>query len=60
MQNHFYRTSEVTQFFTFNTQVAVSTVRPGLKRLEVTIDYLGPDYFNRTLKMESYAVDFNP
>jgi len=45
---------------TFNTQVAVTTVRPGLKRIEVTIDYLGPDYFNRTLKMESYAADFNP
>lgn len=45
---------------TFNSNVRVTDVRTGLKRIEVTIDYLGPDYFNRELRMETYAVDLNP
>lgn len=45
---------------TFNTSVTVSNVRPGLKRIAVRVDWLGTDYFNRSLEMETYAADMSP
>lgn len=45
---------------TFETEVEVSDVRPGLRRVLVTVDYLGPDYFNRKLRMETYSARLSP
>lgn len=44
----------------FNTELTVSDVRPGLRRIEVEVDWVGPDYFRRRLKMETYAAKLSP
>jgi Tfp pilus assembly protein PilV len=50
----------VAHEITFEVEVKVSDVRPGLKRIRVEVDWLGPDYFNRGLKMETYAANLAP
>ena len=45
---------------TFETKVEVKQVRPGLKSVTVTVDYLAPDNFNRQLKMETYVGQTTP
>ena len=40
---------------TFNTQVEVTEIQPGLKSVTVNIDYLSPDHFNRKVTMQTYV-----
>ena len=44
----------------FRVDVTVTEIRTGLKSILVRVNYLGPDYFNRELKMETYAAQISP
>lgn len=45
---------------TFEILVEVTDLRPGLRRIIVSVDYLAPDYFNRSLQMETYSASLSP
>ena len=44
----------------FDTEVTVSDVRPGLRRVAVAVRWQGTDYFNRRIEMETYAAKLTP
>lgn len=44
----------------FQSEISVTEVRTGLKSIVVRVSYLGPDYFNRELRMETYAAQISP
>lgn len=48
------------QTITFNTQVEVTDVRPGLKSVKVTVEYVARDNFTRQLIMETYVGSTTP
>lgn len=49
-----------TEQLTFDTEITINDVRPGLRRIVVTVNWLGTDYFNRKIEMETYAADLVP
>lgn len=44
----------------FETEITVREIRAGLKSIVVKVNYLGPDFFNRELRMETYAAQISP
>lgn len=48
------------QKITFDTQVLITDVKPGLKRIVVEMSWLGSDNFVRKLEMEGYSASRTP